>query len=81
LAASGGTATADVDYSTKNFQYSTDGGTTWLAGSGPYAGKPPPGVPDLSRDRRKHPLSLADVRKLSGQPWQNSTSGPLPASA
>jgi hypothetical protein len=42
----------------------------WLAGSGPYAGRPPPGVPDLSRYRRKHPLSLADVRKLSGKPWQ-----------
>ena len=42
----------------------------WLAGSGPYAGKPPPGVPDLSRYRRKHPLSLTEVRKLSGQPWR-----------
>lgn len=41
----------------------------WLSGSGPYAGRPPPGVPDLSRYRRPHPLSLADVRKLSGQPW------------
>ncbi|HEX8009351.1 MAG TPA: hypothetical protein VF814_00165 [Casimicrobiaceae bacterium] len=42
----------------------------WLAGSGPYAGKPPPGVPDLSRYRRKQPLSLAEVRKLSGKPWR-----------
>jgi hypothetical protein len=42
----------------------------WLRGSGPYAGKPPPGVPDLSRYRRKQPLSLADVRTLSGKPWR-----------
>ena len=42
----------------------------WLAGSGPYAGKPPPGVPDLSRYRRSHPLSLDDVRRLSGKPWR-----------
>ncbi len=42
----------------------------WLAGSGPYAGRPAPDVPDLSRYRRKHPLSLDDVRKLSGKPWR-----------
>src|SRR5947207_1208354 len=42
----------------------------WLNGSGPYAGRPPPGVPDLSRYRRKQPLSLAEVRKLSGKPWR-----------
>ena len=42
----------------------------WLRGSGPYAGKPAPGVPDLSRYRRQHPLSLAEVRELSGQPWR-----------
>jgi len=42
----------------------------WLAGSGPYAGKPAPGVPDLSRYRRKHPLSLADVNKLAGKSWR-----------
>jgi ubiquinone/menaquinone biosynthesis C-methylase UbiE len=42
----------------------------WLAGSGPYAGTPPPGVPDLSRYRRKHPLSLEEVRKLSAKPWR-----------
>jgi hypothetical protein len=41
----------------------------WLAGSGPYAGKTAPEIPDLSRYRRKRPLSLAEVRKLSGQPW------------
>lgn len=42
----------------------------WLSGSGPYAGRPMPGVPDLSRYRRRHPLSLAEVRKLSGQAWK-----------
>lgn len=41
----------------------------WLRGSGPYAGKTAPGVPDLSRYRRRHPLSLAEVRALSGKPW------------
>ncbi|MDQ2963685.1 MAG: Ig-like domain-containing protein [Pseudomonadota bacterium] len=43
----------------------------WLSGSGPYAGKPAPGVPDLSRYRRKQPLSLADIRKLSGKQWRS----------
>ena len=34
----------------------------WLAGSGPYAGRPDaPGVPDLSAYRRARPLSLAEV--------------------
>ncbi len=42
----------------------------WLAGSGPYAGTPAPGVPDLSRYRRKRLLSLADARALSGKPWR-----------
>src|SRR5205823_4734863 len=42
----------------------------WLKSSGPYAGKPPPGVPDLSRYRRKQPLTLAQVRKLAGKPWR-----------
>jgi hypothetical protein len=42
----------------------------WLAGSGPYAGRSAPGVPDLSRYRRRHPLSLAEVRKLAGKPWR-----------
>jgi hypothetical protein len=41
----------------------------WLAGTGAYAGNTAQGVPDLSRDRRKQPLSLADVRKLSRKPW------------
>ena len=41
----------------------------WLAGSGPYAIKPARGVPDLSRYRRARPLSLAEVRKLSGKPF------------
>ena len=46
----------------------------WLAGSGPYAGKPDAGVPDLSGYRRPRPLTLADVRALSGtayRSWQS----------
>jgi hypothetical protein len=43
----------------------------WLAGSGPYAIKPARGVPDLSHYRRAHPLSLADVRKLSGKAFHS----------
>jgi hypothetical protein len=40
----------------------------WLAGTGPYAGKPDePGVPDLSAYRRPRPLELADVRRISGK--------------
>jgi len=42
----------------------------WLRVSGPYTGRTTTGVPDLSRYRRKHPLSLAEVRKLSGRPWR-----------
>jgi hypothetical protein len=41
----------------------------WLAGSGPYAGRAAPGVPDLSRYRRRHPLTLADVNRLAGKSW------------
>jgi hypothetical protein len=43
----------------------------WLAGSGPYAIRPERGVPDLSRYRRARPLSLAEVRKLSGKPFRS----------
>jgi len=43
----------------------------WLAGTGPYEGKPAPGVPDLSRYRRKHPLSLAEVNRLAGKSWRS----------
>ena len=39
----------------------------WLAGTGPYAGKPAAGVPDLSAYRRAKPLTLADVNRLSGR--------------
>ena len=46
----------------------------WLAGTGPYAGKPDePGVPDLSAYRRAIPLELAEVRKIAGKnfvTWQ-----------
>ncbi len=41
----------------------------WLQGSGPYAGKPEPGVPDLSSYRRPQPLSLEEVRKLARANW------------
>jgi hypothetical protein len=37
----------------------------WLAGTGPYAGTPQPGVPDLSAYRRRKPLTLADVNRLA----------------
>ena len=43
----------------------------WLAGDGPYAGKPEPGVPDLSAYRRARPLSLAQVRKLAGKSFRS----------
>jgi hypothetical protein len=43
----------------------------WLAGTGPYAGKPGRDVPDLSRYRRQHPLSLAEVRKIAGRPFRS----------
>jgi hypothetical protein len=40
----------------------------WLAGTGPYAGKPDEhGVPDLTAYRRATPLELADVRTVSGR--------------
>jgi hypothetical protein len=42
----------------------------WLAGSGPYGGRPPPGVPDLARYRRAQPLTLADVNRLAGKRWR-----------
>jgi hypothetical protein len=41
----------------------------WLAGTGPYAGKPEPGVPDLSRYRRPHPLKLTDVNRIARKQW------------
>ena len=41
----------------------------WLAGSGPYAGKPDPGVPNLAHYRRPRPLSLAEVNKIARKRW------------
>ena len=41
----------------------------WLAGTGPYAGKPEDGAPDLRVYRRRHPLSLAEVNRLAGKHW------------
>ena len=42
----------------------------WLRGSGPYAGRPAPGVPDLSSYRRPQPLTLDQARKLARKNWQ-----------
>jgi len=41
----------------------------WLSGTGPYAGKPEHGVPDLSSYRRNNPLTLAQVNRIAGQQW------------
>ncbi len=43
----------------------------WLAGAGPYAGRPSPGVPDLSAYRRPKPLTLADVNRIAGKRWRS----------
>jgi len=42
----------------------------WLAGSGPYAGRPAPGVPDLRRYRRTTPLTLSQVNAIAGRQWR-----------
>ncbi len=41
----------------------------WLAGTGPYAGKPEPGAPDLSSYRRPHRLTLSDVNRMARKHW------------
>jgi hypothetical protein len=41
----------------------------WLKGSGPYAGKPKPGVPNLSSYRRTEPMTLDDVNRLARRKW------------
>ena len=43
----------------------------WLRGSGPYAGRPEPGVPDLSSYRRPKPFTLEEVRKLARKNWKS----------
>jgi hypothetical protein len=43
----------------------------WVSASGPYAGEPAAGVPDLSRFRRKNPLTLSKVNALSGANFQS----------
>ena len=43
----------------------------WLAGTGPYAGLPARGVPDLRAYRRARPLTLADVNRIAGRHWRN----------
>jgi hypothetical protein len=42
----------------------------WLAGTGPYAGQPTDGAPDLAYYRRKRPLTLGDVNRIAGKHWQ-----------
>jgi hypothetical protein len=41
----------------------------WLRGTGPYAGHPQRGAPDLSLYRRKAPLTLTDVNRLARKHW------------
>ncbi len=41
----------------------------WLAGTGPYAGRPTDGAPDLSFYRRKKTLTLSQVNQLAGTHW------------
>jgi hypothetical protein len=41
----------------------------WLRGTGPYAGRGEPGVPDLSAFRRTKPLTLAEVRAVARRPF------------
>jgi hypothetical protein len=43
----------------------------WLQGTGPYAGRPGAGVPDLSSYRRAQPLTLADVNRLARRNWSS----------
>jgi hypothetical protein len=42
----------------------------WLSGTGPYAGHPAPGVPDLSSYRRLQPLTLAQASLLAGRTFK-----------
>ena len=39
----------------------------WLSGTGPYAGRPEGGAPDLSAYRRARPLTLAEASRLAGR--------------
>ncbi len=43
----------------------------WLAASGPYAGKPRDGAPDLSAYRRAQPRTLAEVNRLARRHWKS----------
>ncbi|MCC7328230.1 MAG: hypothetical protein IT521_15655 [Burkholderiales bacterium] len=43
----------------------------WLAGSGPYAGRPARGVPDLRKYRRSQPLTLSEVNRIAGASWRS----------
>jgi hypothetical protein len=41
----------------------------WLRGTGPYAGKPADGAPDLAAYRRKVVYSLDDVNRIARRSW------------
>ena len=41
----------------------------WLRGSGPYAGKGPPGVPNLSSYRRVPSMTLDEVNRVARRNW------------
>lgn len=43
----------------------------WLRGDGPYGGQPVDGAPDLTRFRKKYPLSLTKVNQLAKKHWKN----------
>ena len=43
----------------------------WLAGTGPYAGAPEPGVRDLSSYRRRKPLTLAQASALARREFRS----------
>ncbi|RFC36170.1 MAG: hypothetical protein DID92_2727743730 [Candidatus Nitrotoga sp. SPKER] len=43
----------------------------WLQGTGPYAGHPAAGVPNLSRYRKEKPLTLIEVNELSGRSFKS----------
>jgi len=42
----------------------------WLRGTGPYAGRPTDGAPDLRAYRRAQPMTLADVNEVAHQNWR-----------
>lgn len=43
----------------------------WLRGSGPYAGQPTDGAPNLRAYRRARPMTLAQVNEVARQHWRS----------